>query len=115
MKATKHLLSVADVAFFLSRHLGPDLQWVDFLNDCRRKEARNIHGCRLLPVCRTAGTTSTARRPLYRPADVSQFIREVRDRAGIREPFPFVARAYVYDDRPASNDSEWVFRVAAPA
>ena len=114
MKATKTLLSVADVAYFLSQHLGPDLQWVDFLNDCRRKAERHLHGCRLLPACRTAGSTATARRPLYRPNDVRQFIRDVRERSGLREPFPFAARSYVYDDRPASNDAEWLMRIADP-
>lgn len=65
-------LRAAEVVHLLRRALGPIRDWSDALADMRADKT-SIDGISLLPV----GTLSSGR-PVYHPASVAEFIKEVR-------------------------------------
>lgn len=72
----KQLLSASETQFALRRALGPIRAWGDFLADLARKTPKgvSVHGFKLFPLARRHDRCG---RPLYDPADVATFIRNV--------------------------------------
>lgn len=67
-------MRAGDVAYLLRCELGPLRDWSDALADMRA-EKTDVCGVRLLPV----GIMSAGcRRPIYHPASVVEFIKEIR-------------------------------------
>lgn len=76
MTARRALLSASETQFALRRALGPIRAWSDFLADLAREQSKKVHvrGCRLFPIARRRDRCG---RPLYDPAHVAEFIRNV--------------------------------------
>lgn len=87
-----HMLSAGETAFILRLALGPR-QWSDFLADAIRDKTAGIGGLVLLPAAR-----GPRRVPLYRPADVAAFIRQVRTIDPSLRPGPVASVLYQVDD-----------------
>ncbi|UCV22857.1 hypothetical protein [Ferribacterium limneticum] len=64
----------SEVSYLLRRELGPIRDWSDCLADMRA-EKTDIAGLRLLPLGVMAAGCG---RPIYQPASVIEFIKEVR-------------------------------------
>ena len=67
-------LRAGDVAYLLRRELGPMREWSDCLADMRSGKT-DVGGIRLLPM---GVLSSGCNRPIYHPASVVGFIREIR-------------------------------------
>jgi len=68
------LITESEAAFLLQAKLGSLRAWSDFLTDCRRGRT-DLHGHMLLPTC--VMVIGRAKRPMYRTADVRDFIRAI--------------------------------------
>lgn len=76
MKTRKALIDSSETVFALRRALGPLRAWGDFLADLARDKPKNVHvrGFKLHPV---AHKFDRCGRPLYKPAEVAEFIQNV--------------------------------------
>lgn len=106
---TMKMLEPGAVAQVLGQALGMGRQWIDFLNDCRQDRGQGVYTVRLLPFACTPGSKHKHGTPLYRPADVREFIEAVRAKAGTRQPFPLTPEAFNVSD-PHGSPAAWRMR-----
>jgi hypothetical protein len=104
------LLTAAETAAALRQVLGPARQWRDFLADCIRGRTA-LHGYVLMPHAAREGGRNEVPRPLYRPADVAEFIKAVRAADPSLKPAPIKADTFRTDDTPGLP---WRMRLAKP-
>lgn len=109
MTTEAELLSVGQVATLLAFNLGTDRQWVDMLNDHRRQKG-SIRKHLLLPFGRKKNPSGTINAPCYHPADVKQFITNVRAAYGMDKPFPYMPKRFTFMDAPGLPAELWHLR-----
>ncbi len=114
MIAEQELLSVGTVALLLGLRLGTGRQWTDTLNDHRRTGKCAIAGHLLLPFGRKENPSGTVDLPLYCPARVLQFIKDVQAAFGVKKPFAHVPQKFTFDDASIAPEL-WRFRKLTPA
>jgi hypothetical protein len=111
MTENKKLLSAAETATILRQHLGPARAWRDFLADCIRERSQ-LHGLVLLPYAARDGGRRLVPRPLYRAADVVEFIRAVRSANPSLRAAPIAAEVFEVTTAPGLP---WRLRIARPS
>lgn len=111
--ATADLLTIAVTSYVLAQHLGPNKQWVDLLNDCRRGRS-DPDKPQLLPFGPAKTRTGRVKQPLYHPERVRQFIAEMREFTGMSKPFRYTRQAYSFADVPGLDDGFWRVRILTP-
>lgn len=113
MTVELELLSVSAVTVLLAINLGAGRQWTDTLNDHRRAGKSAIKGFLLLPFGRKENPSGTADAPLYSPARVLQFIKDVQDAFGVEKPFPHVRQKFTSHEISIAPEL-WRFRKLTP-
>ena len=108
------LWSVASVALLLGLTLGSSRQWCDVLNDHRRTGKSAIKGHLLLPFGRKENASGTVDQPLYSPALVLQFIKDVQAAFGVEKPFAHVRQKFTFDAISIAPEL-WRFRKLTPS
>lgn len=107
------LLSVAQVSVCLAQALGPSRQWVDTLNDHRRDKGA-LKGVLLLPFGRKRGASGKALTPVYDPAAVFQFVKDVRIAYSSDKPFSNGIETFTFHDIPLLHKDHWQLRIVSP-
>ena len=107
------LLSVAQVSAYLAQALGTSRQWVDTLNDHRRDKG-DLKGVLLLPFGRKRGASGKALTPVYDPAAVVQFVKDVRIAYRSEKPFSSGIETFNFHDIPMLHKDHWHHRIVTP-
>ena len=114
MTVELELLSVSAAALLLALKLGSGRQWTDTLNDHRRTGKSAIKGHLLLPFGRKENSSGTADAPLYCPARVLQFIKDVQNAFGVEKPFARVRQKFTFHEISIAPEL-WRFRKLIPS